>query len=380
MKILFYQLLNFYMVIMFWNCCKIRLTSCHEDLNFIIEGPGLNPLNIVMPARYFYIYIDNKHNGNFSYSYDMKQKVDVKISGKTITNRECRTWVNILDRNDGSFIVRYKLFESCFNFIINVLYNKKHIAQSPYKIEEMIQTDDCDCPNYDFHKWFNNYGCKDTYFQINSDLNRFPTVDYNKLQIFTSQKFNNSSSMSVCNYVIYKNEIFRKCYGQHVGFKMFMDAILLSLTRKVRLPDLEMYVNLGDWPLVKLNDKIQLPMFSWCGSTETSDIVLPTYDITESSLECMGRVSLDMLSVQGNIKLPWNKRTPKAFWRGRDSNRYRLNLVDIAKKNPDLFNVSLTNFFFFRDEEHKYGPKEKHVSFFDFFEISIPFGRRIISF
>ena len=28
-------------------------------------------------------------------------------------------------------------------------------------------------------------------------------------------------------------QIYRKTYGQHVGFKMFSDAILLSLARKV---------------------------------------------------------------------------------------------------------------------------------------------------
>lgn len=70
---------------------------------------------------------------------------------------------------------------------------------------------------------------------------------------------------------------------------MFMDAILLSLTRKIRLPDLEIFVNLGDWPLVKTNEIPPLPLFSWCGSEHTLDIVMPTYDLTESSLECMGR-------------------------------------------------------------------------------------------
>ena len=75
---------------------------------------------------------------------------------------------------------------------------------------------------------------------------------------------------------------------------------------------MEFLVNLGDWsvqlhlnflhvavlitssislfrPLVKRNAKPVIPMFSWCGSTETADIVMPTYDITEASLECMGR-------------------------------------------------------------------------------------------
>lgn len=74
-----------------------------------------------------------------------------------------------------------------------------------------------------------------------------------------------------------------------MGFKMFMDAILLSLARKTVLPDIELLVNLGDWPLMNKNAEKIFPLFSWCGSVNTFDIVMPTYDITESSLECMGR-------------------------------------------------------------------------------------------
>jgi hypothetical protein len=45
-------------------------------------------------------------------------------------------------------------------------------------------------------------------------------------------------------------------------------------------------MNLGDWPLVPKH-KIIYPIFSWCGSEDTKDIVLPTYDITESSRQAM---------------------------------------------------------------------------------------------
>lgn len=79
-----------------------------------------------------------------------------------------------------------------------------------------------------------------------------------------------------------------------------------------------------------------------------------------------------MLSVQGNTDLPWKSRIPKLFWRGRDSNKHRLDLIKLSKKHPELFNVSLTNFFFYRDEEHIYGPKTEHVSFFKFFDVSCP--------
>lgn len=59
---------------------------------------------------------------------------------------------------------------------------------------------------------------------------------------------------------------------------------------QVQLPDMEFFVNLGDWPLEKRKptDNIH-PIFSWCGSNNTRDIVMPTYDLTESVLETMGR-------------------------------------------------------------------------------------------
>ncbi|KAJ8930189.1 hypothetical protein NQ314_017029 [Rhamnusium bicolor] len=149
---------------------------------------------------------------------------------------------------------------------------------------------------------------------------------------------------------------------------MFMDNILLSLARKAILPDIEFFANLGDWPLSTYDLPEKYPILSWCGSSESYDIILPTYDITESTLENMGRVMLDILSVQGNVEGPWENRISKLFWRGRDSNRYRLNLIKMSRDNPDLFNTSLTNFFFYRDEEHIYGPKSDYVSFFRFFD------------
>jgi len=56
------------------------------------------------------------------------------------------------------------------------------------------------------------------------------------------------------------------------------------------LPDIEFVSNLGDWPLEHkhVNDD-PLPILSWCGSDGTRDIVMPTYDVTESTLETLGR-------------------------------------------------------------------------------------------
>lgn len=106
------------------------------------------------------------------------------------------------------------------------------------------------------------------------------------------EKYNNPGAVSLCHYVIKDSEIYNKCYGKYVGFKTFMNDILLSLQKKVKLPDLEFFVNLGDWPLVTQKNEIY-PIFSWCGSTESYDIVMPTYEITVSTLENMGRYCIE---------------------------------------------------------------------------------------
>lgn len=75
---------------------------------------------------------------------------------------------------------------------------------------------------------------------------------------------------------------------------------------QVRLPDVEFFVNLGDWPLEKRKptEKIH-PIFSWCGSNNTRDIVMPTYDLTESVLETMGRYSLVLHNHRSSTNITW---------------------------------------------------------------------------
>lgn len=57
-------------------------------------------------------------------------KVRIDCSG------DRQVWTQVLDRKDGSFIVRYKLFQSCLSgFRIIVTFQKKHVGKSPVKIQ-----------------------------------------------------------------------------------------------------------------------------------------------------------------------------------------------------------------------------------------------------
>lgn len=151
---------------------------------------------------------------------------------------------------------------------------------------------------------------------------------------------------------------------------MFFDEFLKSLARKTLLPNTQFLVNLGDWPLAsRQGSLLPIPFFSWCGSTETYDIVIPTYEMTESVLQAQARVSVDVLGVMGQQKTRFDDKIPKAFFRGRDSNRIRLLLVLYSKRTPEVVDAAITNFFFFREpqELQQYGPTVKHMSLYDFF-------------
>lgn len=96
-----------------------------------------------------------------------------------------------------------------------------------------IYDEKCNCPEEDLQKWYSSMHCNDTYNQIELDMQKVNSIDMKVLREKIISKYNQPHSYSICHYVIKDNKIYRKCYGQHVGFNMFSDAILLSLTRKV---------------------------------------------------------------------------------------------------------------------------------------------------
>jgi hypothetical protein len=86
----------------------------------------------------------------------------------------------------------------------------------------------------------------------------------------------------------------------------------------------EFLMNLGDYPLSHGDDP--LPIISWCGSEQTHDIILPTYEITEATLQMLSRTTLDIFAMRATRHLPWSKKIEKGFFRGRDS----CQVIDIA--------------------------------------------------
>nr|XP_005994557.2 PREDICTED: KDEL motif-containing protein 1 [Latimeria chalumnae] len=350
-----------------WTLLVVLLCTANGDnlspSHSLVWGPGLEA-RVVLPARYFYIQAVDSNGQNFT-STPGENVFQVKISASG--EQFSRIWVQVLDRKDGSFIVRYRMYASYMKLKIEVTAKNKPVAQSPYVLQGPVYHENCECPQDDTVLWLEDMRCPHSIPQIQKDFAAYSIIDPDKLAKEVPNRF--GQRQSLCHYTLKDNKIYIKTHGEHVGFRIFMDATLLSLTRKVKMPDVEFFVNLGDWPLLKKKSRDNLsPILSWCGSNDTKDIVMPTYDLTESVLETMGRVSLDMMSVQANTGPAWEEKNSTAFWRGRDSRKERLELVKLGRKHRDLIDAAFTNFFFFKHDESLYGPLVKHVSFFDFFK------------
>uniref|UniRef100_A0A8B9J850 Protein O-glucosyltransferase 3 n=1 Tax=Astyanax mexicanus TaxID=7994 RepID=A0A8B9J850_ASTMX len=363
--------LSLIITLFFFNRVNIALFQNHKPEisaeKCLVWGAGLEP-RLVLPVRYFYIQAVSE-SGQIISSSPGKDSFRVKIT--SLSQKE-HVRIHVpppLDRGDGSFLVRFRMYSSSLSGLkVEVFYKDKPVAQSPYSIKGPVYHEYCDCPESDSSAWQSLLQCPSAEPQIEQDFISFPSIDLLRLRQEVPKRF--SSRGGLIHYSIINNQVYRKSLGRYTDFKMFSDEMFLSLTRKVKLPDVEFYINVGDWPLeTRKVDAVHgpVPIISWCGSTETRDIILPTYDITHSTLETMRGVTNDLLSIQGNTGPVWVNKTSQAFFRGRDSREERLNLVSMSKKHPDLLDAGITAFFFFREREKKLG-KAPLIGFFDFFK------------
>ncbi|XP_075448459.1 protein O-glucosyltransferase 3 isoform X3 [Ascaphus truei] len=266
--------------------------------------------------------------------------------------------------------MRYRMYGSVAEgLIIEVLHGDEQVARSPYILKGPVYHEYCNCPEEDPQIWQQTLSCPSKEAQISKDFVPFPSIDLNRMLEEVPRRFAEKRG-AIVHYTVLNNNIYRRSLGKYTDFKMFSDEILLSLARKVRLPDFEFYINVGDWPVEhrKANDTPgPLPMISWCGSTDSQDIILPTYDTTHSTLEALRGVTNDLLSIQGHTGPFWSNKTEQAFFRGRDSREERLQLIRLSKSYPDLLDAGITGYFFFREMEKELG-KAPLIGFFDFFK------------
>lgn len=295
-----------------------------------------------------------------------------KISA-SFNNQATRNKPKIRSTSLGSYVIILTIYGYFTLAEISIQILPKIKNQSPAinskifkKKVKQISSSKCSCPNPDLLNWMQSMKCSNYLKfhenQLSHDFQQFAESKID-LDLINDQmqiwKNGPGHSYAVCRYVVQDNQIYRDCAGQHVGFNMFSDEYLTTLARMVKLLDVEFIQNLGDWPLSNnrlkksLNGKI-LPIVSWCGSEDTYDMVLPTYDYTRNVMQ--GNTFSDIFNyLESNDKIFENRlsqKLSKAIWRGRDSRKERLELAELSRQNPADLDAGITAFFFFPEDEN----------------------------
>ena len=221
--------------------------------------------------------------------------VSIRGSSHHSPSKEFNLRQDVFSIGDDSLLVRYRTYTTLAGLTMTVTHNGGHVGGSPFHVPGPIQPHNCHCPAKDFDQWLRDFGCTNgddgTSDRVAADLSSFgPHIDMDRALAEAEKRFaSQPGSHSFCHYAVRDNVIGRRCYGEHTGFKMFPDSVLSLLSKMVRLPDVRFLINLGDWPLVKKDREHVVPMISWCRDNATADALLPTYELTEASVECMGR-------------------------------------------------------------------------------------------
>uniref|UniRef100_UPI003AAF6B5C protein O-glucosyltransferase 3 isoform X3 n=1 Tax=Centroberyx gerrardi TaxID=166262 RepID=UPI003AAF6B5C len=202
---------------------EVSPERCH------IWGPGLKPV-VVLPVRYFYIQAVNSKGENLTFSPG-KDTFKVKVS--TLAQKE-HIRIHVpppLDRGDGSFLVRYRLYGSTLKGLkVEVLHQDAAVAKSPYTLQGPVYHEYCDCPEPDASTWESVMRCPAEEPQVLEDLSSFPSVDLERLRQEVPRRFANRGGL--IHYAVIDNQVYRRSLGKYTDFKMFSDEMLLSLTRK----------------------------------------------------------------------------------------------------------------------------------------------------
>ncbi|XP_023342466.1 KDEL motif-containing protein 1, partial [Eurytemora carolleeae] len=131
-----------YLFMLMWLNCYVFSTK--------VWGPGLNPSQISLPCRYFFVQLEDEAGVNITTK--LEDSIEVLVEGDN-TAIPFRAFSEIFNKNNGFFIVRYKVYHACDNVRIQVLVNGS-LVYGPIYVQGTVQPDHCNCPEGDLSSWY----------------------------------------------------------------------------------------------------------------------------------------------------------------------------------------------------------------------------------
>ncbi|XP_018430999.1 PREDICTED: protein O-glucosyltransferase 1 [Nanorana parkeri] len=152
------------------------------------------------------------------------------------------------------------------------------------------------------------------------------------------------------------------------------------------LPDMEMVINVRDYPQVPHWMTPPIPVFSFSKTSDYRDIMYPAWTFWEGGPAVwpiyptgLGRWDLmrDDLK-RAAVRWPWEKKTSKGYFRGSRTSPERDPLILLSRENPDLVDAEYTKNQAWRSEKDTLGrPPATEVPLVD--HCAFKYGRPSVS-
>eukprot|EP00041_Stephanoeca_diplocostata_P009491 m.146206 g.146206 ORF g.146206 m.146206 type:complete len:558 (+) comp17763_c0_seq2:299-1972(+) len=351
----------------------------------LVWGSGVTTF-ATTPARYVHVAAVDSDGHNITSSLGSKFfRVKVVLTLQNGKKSELRA--KEFDRGDGTYSFQYffspgiSVKTITVSVIATYITGPGHVGASPYVLNGPIPGENCNCPRRP-SLFVNDFQCKgsDPAGQIDRDMALFPN-GITREDIDNAIPVLNANGTSLIHFAIINNKVYSRNYGRYGGFQKFFNEMLFTLMRKVRVPDVEFLLNMGDWPQAPRVDATTgaalppLPLFSWCGSDTHYDMVLPTYKIVQATvfgkdLENVQTTDGESYEVGGG----WHSKRDKVYFRGRPSNAVRTEVAVRSRARQEAYDIAITknHFNYFPDDaarlehkayEKKYGAKNDREQF-----------------
>lgn len=150
-------------------------------------------------------------------------------------------------------------------------------------------------------------------------------------------------------YQIISNKIYRQKDCNFPSRCSGVEHFITKALAKAKLPDMELVINVRDYPQILPNYGPQGPLLSFSKTKEYLDIMYPAWSFYEGGPAIklfptgLGRFDLLRESLsKAAEKFPWRKKKSKAFFRGSRTSDERDSLILLSRSNPELVDAQYT--------------------------------------
>uniref|UniRef100_A0A8C0GJV3 Protein O-glucosyltransferase 1 n=1 Tax=Chelonoidis abingdonii TaxID=106734 RepID=A0A8C0GJV3_CHEAB len=174
------------------------------------------------------------------------------------------------------------------------------------------------------------------------------------------------------HYQIIKNKLYREHDCMFPARCNGVEHFILEISS--RLPDMEMVINVRDYPQVPKWMKPVMPVFSFSKTSEYHDIMYPAWTFWEGGPAVwpiyptgLGRWDLMREDLRRSAeKWPWKKKISKGYFRGSRTSPERDPLIVLSRENPELVDAEYTKNQAWKSEKDTLGkPPAKEIRLVD---------------